>query len=510
MLANNFTVFAFDTPGFGLSEPLPLETMDVSDLADALAETLEALGMPRCAIYGTHTGAAIALELGVRHPERVTGLVLDGVPAFSNDETADLFDNYFQKIPVDNLGGHYAATWTRFRDQSIWFPWNKREPAHLNEYDLAAPEDTDLWVSMYFEGADTYAPAYRAACFYSTRALAAISALTVPAVFMAVPTDMLHPHLARFPALRPEQEIVDIESADRKLEVTAERLGAYGAQGMAPPDLDAIGSTAIVARQFIDGSAGYVHLRTMGDRDAPAVLLIHDAPGSGEQLVPLMEELSTSCFVVAPDMPGHGESGAFIHQPSIQAFANETSLLLDRLGLASAMVLGVGFGSSVAIELARHEPGRVESLALCGLLLPDASERERLRAHYTPPFEIEADGSHWYRMWSMLRDSQIYWPWFDTSVRALRRVEQDYGSRGLHRWTMDVMRGRATYHHLVQAALSGNAAAALEDVSVPVIHVTDRSRPLSVYDEALRSLRGDASELSVEAFVALLASSIER
>lgn len=506
LLAKKFTVFAFDTPGFGLSEALPLETMEVGDLADALAETLRTLGMPRCAVYGTHTGAAIALELGVRHPDRVTGLVLDGVPAFTKDETRHLFDNYFKTISVDDLGGHYAATWTRFRDQSIWFPWTRREPVQLNEYDLEAPEVTDLWVSMYFEGAETYAPAYRAACFYGARALAAISALTLPAVFMAVPTDMLRPHLARFPMLKPEQEIVDIDSIEQKLDVTAERLAKYGAEGTAPPDLDAICSTTAVVRQFVDGSAGPLHLRTAGSRDGLAVLLVHDAPGSGEQLVPVMRALSTSCFVVAPDLPGHGESSAYAAQPAITDFASEMASLLSRLGIDSAVVVGIGFGSSVAIELARREAPRVAKLGLCGLLLPDAAERARLREHYTPPVNISADGSHWYRTWLMLRDSQIYWPWFDTTVGALRRVDQDFSGQRLHRWTMDVMRNRSAYHHLVQAALAHDAAVALGALSVPLVRVTDPSRPLSVYDARLRSLRGEAPEHAMSAFIASLAA----
>ena len=93
-LSRDFTVFAFDTPGFGLSDPLPLTTMTVADLADAMARTLDAIAMPRCPVFGTHTGAAIALELGVRHPERMTVLVLDGVPAFTDAECDAFFGDY--------------------------------------------------------------------------------------------------------------------------------------------------------------------------------------------------------------------------------------------------------------------------------------------------------------------------------------------------------------------------------------------------------------------------------
>ena len=204
-LAPGHTVFAFDTPGFGLSAPLPGEVLTVADLADALAETLDAIAMPRCPIFGTHTGAAIALELGVRHPERATGLVLDGVPAFTAAECEAYFGTYFQKMLPSDLGGHYAEAWTRFRDQSVWFPWTNRTPANHNPYDLGPAQSTHLWVQMFFEAAEGYVPAYRAASFYGARAVAAAAALTLPAVYCATDTDMLHPHLARLPPMKPGQ-----------------------------------------------------------------------------------------------------------------------------------------------------------------------------------------------------------------------------------------------------------------------------------------------------------------
>ena len=142
VVADRYMCFAFDTPGFGLSEPLCGNALTVADLADALAETLNEVGMPPCPVFGTHTGAAIALELASRHPERVTGLVLDGLASFTQVEYETMFGDYFTKFPLDPLGGHYSSLWTRFRDQSTWFPWSARSPDALNESDLTTPTST--------------------------------------------------------------------------------------------------------------------------------------------------------------------------------------------------------------------------------------------------------------------------------------------------------------------------------------------------------------------------------
>ncbi|MBM3504453.1 MAG: alpha/beta fold hydrolase [Alphaproteobacteria bacterium] len=65
-LADRHTVFAFDSPGFGESDPLDLDHIEIEDLAEAVAATMRALKMPKCAVFGTHTGACIALEVARR------------------------------------------------------------------------------------------------------------------------------------------------------------------------------------------------------------------------------------------------------------------------------------------------------------------------------------------------------------------------------------------------------------------------------------------------------------
>jgi pimeloyl-ACP methyl ester carboxylesterase len=502
-LSADYTVFAFDTPGFGLSEPLPLQEMIVADLADALAETLSAIDMPPCPMFGTHSGAAIALEFAVRHPERVTGLVLDGVPAFTQEECAALFGDYFRKLPVSDLGGHYAAAWTRFRDQTVWFPWSHRRPENLNGYDLSGPESTHLWVSMYFDAAETYTPAYYATSHYGARAIEAAAELTLPAIYTATDTDMLFPHLARLPPLKDGQSIRLVgTSYELKRELIAEGFTRFGARGEAPPDRDGIGSGSQVKRQFIEGDNGrQIHLRYAGDRVSPALLLLHDAPGSTAQLEPLIEALGRHWFVIAPDLPGSGESDPRPGTPSIADFAAEAERLLAQLGIATIDVYGIGFGSSVAAELALST-ARVSSLSLQGLLLPDQEERQALAANYTPPISVEPDGAHWYRTWLMLRDSRIWWPWFDRRLATQRRTPASFDGDELHRWTTDVMRRRGSYHHLIQAALAHDLAGALAQLKPPVIQLINPITTLSVFDGCVSQRLPNAGSLDVGADLA--------
>ena len=76
-LADSFDVIAFDTPGFGNSDPLP-EGATIEQIARAFIEALDGLGIERTAIYGLHTGHKIATAMANQAPRRITKLILAG------------------------------------------------------------------------------------------------------------------------------------------------------------------------------------------------------------------------------------------------------------------------------------------------------------------------------------------------------------------------------------------------------------------------------------------------
>lgn len=77
LLASDFRVFAPDLPGFGESGKPP-RVLDISGLADALADWMTATGLSRAALLGNSFGCQIAVECAVRHPQRVSHLILQG------------------------------------------------------------------------------------------------------------------------------------------------------------------------------------------------------------------------------------------------------------------------------------------------------------------------------------------------------------------------------------------------------------------------------------------------
>ena len=61
--------------------------------------------------------------------------------------------------------------------------------------------------------------------------------------------------------------------------------------------------------------------------------------------------------MLAPDLPGHGRSGALSRRPTVAAIADAIAADLDELGVGRVHVLGNSIGARVALESGRPRPG---------------------------------------------------------------------------------------------------------------------------------------------------------
>jgi pimeloyl-ACP methyl ester carboxylesterase len=75
-LADHFRVVAVDLPGFGDSSKPIGASYDPGFFAGAMIDLLDALELERVDLIGNSLGGRVALELGLRHPERVGRLAL--------------------------------------------------------------------------------------------------------------------------------------------------------------------------------------------------------------------------------------------------------------------------------------------------------------------------------------------------------------------------------------------------------------------------------------------------
>jgi len=97
-------------------------------------------------------------------------------------------------------------------------------------------------------------------------------------------------------------------------------------------------------------------------KDAPVVVLLHGLGSCGEDWALQRPSLLPYFTLLAPDLRGQGASPMPDGWPTIEDLAGDVLLLLDRLEIRSAHVVGLSLGGAVALQLAADEPVRWRSL----------------------------------------------------------------------------------------------------------------------------------------------------
>jgi len=455
-LASDHTVFAFDNPGMGDSDPLPKRDAQVADAANTLNATLMVLKMPRCPVYGSHTGGAVALELARRHPERVSALIMEGVTVFGAWETKFfLSEDYMPPFPaIKNDGSHLFANWIKARDHFMWFPWSKRTTKNRVLWPFP-PSDTvhAMFLEILRAGA-AYRVLYGAVFKLDVRK--AVAGLTVPATFVAAAHDPLFRHLDRLPRLKANQRIVRY-SADGVDPVgeTARVLRGYRVKAKASADAPFRPTPGVINRRYVDLVGGQILVRSAGEaRNGRPLLLLHDGRASSRVFEPLMRALARRRAVYAPDLPDNGASDSLaVRRPGIADYADAVADTVVALRVGPCDIYAVGASGAVALELLAR---RIFAKARVLLETPDfytSSFARRLAREWVPPLKPQWDGAHLNRLWLMLRDEYAFWPWFDKSSTAACAVNVPTEWQEMHARVTDIMRSLPTYHRLTMAAL---------------------------------------------------------
>ena len=94
------------------------------------------------------------------------------------------------------------------------------------------------------------------------------------------------------------------------------------------------------------------------------VLLLHGLGATNASMLPTLFDLAADHRVIAPDLPGFGDSAKPIRSYDAAFFARWAFALMDELGIREADVIGNSMGGRVAIELGLEAPERLGRVVL--------------------------------------------------------------------------------------------------------------------------------------------------
>jgi pimeloyl-ACP methyl ester carboxylesterase len=194
-------VLATDTLGNGDSAPPAADAPGITYFADAHLRALDALGLERFDLYGSHTGANIACEIAIGHPTRVRRLILDGISLYTAEERAEMLARYAPGVTLDQNGTQLHWIWHFVRDVYLFWPWYKRDAAHRRDLGLPSAEALHEKVVEVLKAATTYHIPYRAAIAYDKEAR--LPLVGVPTLLACAEQDMFMEYFERVKALMP-------------------------------------------------------------------------------------------------------------------------------------------------------------------------------------------------------------------------------------------------------------------------------------------------------------------
>ncbi|MBV8911442.1 MAG: alpha/beta fold hydrolase, partial [Acetobacteraceae bacterium] len=330
--AAGFRAVAVDIPGLGQSDKLALPEPEIADQAAALAETLDALGIEQTALYGSHTGALIATHFARHWPERATVTLTEGYPIYTPGERARRLATYFPSFAPSWDGGHLLWLWYRYREQSLFWPWNIAAKVTRAACDVPSPAALHTGMLDLLEVGNEYRKVYAAAFRY--RSEEPIAGMQVPLYFLAYENDSLYQALKLLP---PVPKCCKIEKMPRERSAgLAREIALLRAHNDAPP-APALPETRDLplglTRRIVSVTGGQVMVRQGGAGAGRPLVVLPPIPGSSKEMLPLLERLARSRRVVAIDAPGAGDSTALAGPFRIEAIAQALIEALDALGL---------------------------------------------------------------------------------------------------------------------------------------------------------------------------------
>jgi pimeloyl-ACP methyl ester carboxylesterase len=503
VLADRFTCLAFDRPGFGNSDPLPLEHPAIEDYAAALKEDLDALGLDRFVLFGASTGAAIAAAFALEHPESIEYLILDNILVQTDEQRARSLTQHTPRFQPSWDGSHLAFLWsTLIHDIFVFNPRSQRTLATRRETGLPPIEAVpEIFLDALSAGDAGYV-SYEALFRY--RLGPVLTQLTVPtAVLFAAsydPEPPLAPTVTSIPFRRPGEGDVQVWSG--ALDQMAEVISSANATSTPPPEADPAPLPGRMSRRYVQLPSGQIHLAQNTAAPGRPLVMFPAIPFSILSVEGLADALAGEIPVYALDIPGLGDSDECSYdKPSIENYAELALEVLDAIGEPEIDLYGKGGGALIAIEVALKAPERARTVILENVPMFEPGLVDELLSQGLVSLEPRWDGAHLAGAWYALRAEELFFPWFRPTRDNILRTEPP-DPNVLQERLFELLKGARTYPHAMRATYTYPVRVRLAALTAPTLIAAAAGHPT-------HSLIGEAGSIAANATATTLPEAID-
>jgi pimeloyl-ACP methyl ester carboxylesterase len=233
---------------------------------------------------------------------------------------------------------------------------------------------------------------------------------------------------------------VSIQKQDRKLESTIAAVIVCLMRSLYYWIAAAVSLGSIQAAEPIaarDAKIGDVRLHYLTAGKGSAVLLLHGYAETSRMWRPLIPKLAEKFTVIAPDLPGIGDSSIPSDKLDMISAAQRIHTLVRSLGVEKARVVGHDIGLMVAYAYATKFPNETEKLVLMDAFLPGVAGWEpvyndphvwhfRFNGEYPEKLVQGRERTYFEYFWNVFAADknhsipEVIWLWFNTQMREKR------------------------------------------------------------------------------------------
>lgn len=440
-----FCCIAFDSPGFGLSDPLTERHSDMFAYADALKEVVDHLSLEKPIIYGVATGAAITHAFGCKYPEDAGLLMLD---TFGHYDTEDTVNGYFPDVVPKRDGSHLLTCWEKVTGLYSFLPWQR---AQADRRMIRAWPDAavlnDMVIQQLMAGPD-YRHAYRAAIIWEDKGR--IGDLKAPVTLNVWP---------QASGREKVQELIDAGLPENYTLIHANDnpSGRYSKQveylvqaglNLATPFSDTanIPSSEQEGPDYITTEFGQIFIRFASPTGQPAqyrpLLFLHDWGSSSTEHQSLIAAMGKERHVIAPDLPGHGDTIADATDvDGIMACLME---VIAQTAKAQVDVLAVGSATALGYQLKKRHPEKFRNIGYLATR-PLTREPEHIDKLSSAVSDLvpRHSGAHLVSAFGIARMEALFWHWQQPVKHNAVARDDALNAGRLNQRTLDLLRTRA-------------------------------------------------------------------
>jgi pimeloyl-ACP methyl ester carboxylesterase len=165
----------------------------------------------------------------------------------------------------------------------------------------------------------------------------------------------------------------------------------------------------------------------------------------------MMMQLAEDYWLIAPDLPGFGNSFVPAQPLSVELWATAVFHTLAALNVTTCPIFGHHTGASVAVQMAYERPSLIPKLILSGPPLLDETMKQRLRGGL-PQHTLAESGDFLLKEWWRLRHKEATVPLALTLREMILSLE---------------LNGR--YHQAYEAVFNHDFAGQLATLTCPIL-----------------------------------------